>query len=212
MAPSWPSTSRPPPRAGVGGNRAAKMIAGLSGITISAQIHDQAALARAIEPMMTVANQVLQGAPAGNRGIQFRKQEGARRSYILDLSPNMLPPPFSTLFRPTIVVGKDQLIVGASTDPAERAANLSGTPRDRPGSRRVPSSRLCDGSPPNLVYLRIADPRETMPAIIESLPKLAQHSATPRSQQMRGAAPGRPELPGLPSCESTLTNSRWPTR
>ncbi len=122
------------------------MISGLSGITISAQIQDQAALARAIQPLMTVVNQVLQNVPPGN--LEFRKQEGARLSYILDLPAGMLPPPFATLFRPTIIVGKDQLIVGASTDAAEKAANLSGTPKDRlwqptgafvPVVRRVPA-------------------------------------------------------------------------
>ena len=184
--------------AGVEGNRAAQMIAGLSGITISAQIRDQAALTRAIEPLMTVVNQVLQGGPAGN--LEFRKQEGARPSYILDLPAGLLPPPFATLFRPTIVVGKDQLIVGTSTDPAQKAANLSGTPKDhlwQPTGAFVPVVRRL---PANLVYLRIADPRETMPAIIESLPVLAQtiNAQIAQSQQMRGAGPGAPGVPGTP--------------
>ena len=56
------------PAAGdVGGpNRAAKMLAGFSGLTISAQVRDQAALSRAIDPLMKVANLVLQqgGGPA----------------------------------------------------------------------------------------------------------------------------------------------------
>jgi hypothetical protein len=61
---------------GPAGNRPARMISGLSGITIAAQIQDQAALTRAVEPLMNVANQILQGAAGGN--LQFRTQEGAR--------------------------------------------------------------------------------------------------------------------------------------
>ena len=183
--------------AAAGGNRAAKMISGLSGITISAQVHDRTALTRAIEPLMNVANQILQGVPPGN--LQFRKQEGAGLSYILDLPAGMLPPPFATLFRPTIIVGKDQFIVGASTEPAEKAANLSGIPRDRlwqPTGAFVPVVRRL---PANLVYLRIADPRETMPAIIESLPKLAQtlNAQIAQSQRMPGGRPGAPGTPVL---------------
>ena len=111
----------------------------------------------------------------------------------------ILPPPFATLFRPTIVMGKDQLIIGASTTAAEQAADLSGTPRERlwqPTGAFVPvMSKL----PANLVYLRITDPRETMPAIIEALPILAQqvNAQIAQTQRMRGQI-GEPPAPGAP--------------
>jgi prepilin-type processing-associated H-X9-DG protein len=186
-----------PEGAGAGGNRSAKMIFGLSGITISAQIHDRVALGRAAEPLMNVVNQMLQAVPPGN--LAFRKQEGAGLSYILDLPEGMLPPPFATLFRPTIVVGKDQFIVAASTDPARKAAALSGSPKDRlwqPTGAFVPVVRRL---PANLIYLRIADPRETMPAIIESLPILAQtlNAQMAQAPQRRGGLPGAPGTPVL---------------
>ncbi len=198
----------PAEAAGPAGNRPARMISGLSGITIAAQIQDQAALTRAIEPLMNVANQVLQGAAGGN--LQFRKQEGARLSYIMDLPAGMLPPPFATLFRPTIVAGKDQFVVGASTDAAEKAASLSGTAKDRlwqPTGAFIPVLKKV---PANLVYLRIADPREMMPAIVESLPILAQqiNAQMAQAQQMRALAPGRR---ALRPCGSTPTSSRAPT-
>ncbi len=171
-----------------GGNRAAKMIASLSGLTISAQVRDQAALSRAIDPVMKMANLILQqGGPPG-AGLEFRKQEGARPVFVLDLPAGLLPPPFATLFRPTVVLGKDQLVIGASTGAAEQTANLSGLPADRrwkPSGAFVP---IVSKLPSNLVYLRITDPRETMPAFLEALPILAQqiNAQMAQTQRMRG--------------------------
>ena len=182
---------------GPAGNRAAKQLFGLSGITIAAQVKDSAALTRAIEPLMNVVNQVLQQAPPGN--LSFRKQEGARLTYTLDLPEGMLPPPFATLFRPTIIVGKEQLIIGASYDAAQKAASLSIAQKDllwKPTGAFVSAVQRLTG---NMVYLRIADPREMMPAIIESLPILAQtlNAQMAQQQQFRGGAPGAPGTPAL---------------
>ncbi len=175
---------------------AARQIAKLSGLTIAAQIQDQAALTRAFEPVIKMFNMALQGGPAGN--LEFRKLDGARPSYVLDLPAGLLPPPFATLFRPTIVMGKDQLIIGASTTAAEQAANLSGTPKERlwqPTGAFVP---VVSKLPANMVYLRISDPRETLPAIIEALPILAQqvNAQIAQTQRMRAQFGGPQPAPG----------------
>ena len=69
------------------------MIDRLGGVTLTAQVRDEAALSRAIDPVMTMANLVLerQGRPARRRRrLEFRKQEGARPEYVLDF-PAGLP-------------------------------------------------------------------------------------------------------------------------
>ncbi len=188
----------------VGPNRAAKMIARLSGLTISAQVRDHAALSRAIEPVMKIANLLLQqGGPPG-AALEFRKQEGARPLYVLDFPEGMLPPPFSTLFRPTVVLGKDQLVIGASTVSTVQAANLPSGPSDRRWKPSGPFVPVVGKLPANLVYLRVSDPRETMPAFIEALPILAQqiNAQMAQTRRMRGqfgapAPAGAPETPAL---------------
>ncbi len=170
-----------------GGSRAAQMMNSFSGLTIAAEVHDQAALTRAIDPVMKTANQILQQVPVGG-GLEFRKQEGTRPAYVLDLPAGLLPPPFATLFRPTIVLGKDQLAIAASTVAAEQTANLSGLPMDRrwkPTEAFVP---VVSKVPANLVYLRIADPRQTMPAFLEALPILAEqiNAQMAQARRMRG--------------------------
>jgi prepilin-type processing-associated H-X9-DG protein len=207
---------RPAGGAPAGGNRATQMISGLSGLTLSAEVHDQAAISRALEPLMKVANQLLQQAGAGGGALEFRKQESARPAYLLDIPAGMLPPPFATLFRPTVVLGKDQLVIGASMIAAEQAANLSGVPADRRWKPTGAFAPVVSKLPANLVYLRLADPRETMPAFVESLPVLVQqiNAQEAQSLQMRrpfgapapagAAAALRVDLDKLPRAEELI--------
>src|SRR6185312_3946291 len=117
------------PARGARGSRAAAMINRLGGATITAQVRDEAALSRSIDGAIKVANRVLAeigeerpgGGPPGV--LALHKEEGARPRYVLDLPQGLLPPPFSTMFRPTIILGKERLVVGASATAAERAAD-----------------------------------------------------------------------------------------
>jgi prepilin-type processing-associated H-X9-DG protein len=183
-----------------GGNRAAMMIQQLAGATISFQVRNEAGMSRVIEPLMNAINRGLEAQhqmqmarnPAGGGGaaLQFRKQGGPRPAYVMDVPAGVLPPPFSTMFRPTILLARDQLVLSATTAPAEQAANLSaGKPDQRwqpagafePVVRRLPS---------NLVLLHIYDPRNTMPAIIDSLPILVQQINAQAAQAQRMRPPG----------------------
>ena len=96
------------------------------------------------------------------------------------------------MFRPTIILGPEQLVLGASTAPAERAAGLSAAKADgrwQPDGAFVPVMQRLPG---RMVGLRIGDPRETLPAVVEALPVLAQTINAQISAQRR-------QFPGAPA-------------
>ena len=165
-----------PSAANAGRDPAAAMLAQFTGLTLVAQVRDQAALMRAFDPLMKTINAMLQMQRAGPNApvMAFRKQDGPRPTYVLDLPQGGLPPQILAMFQPTFTLGKDQLVFGASTDAAERAIGASTA---APGLRWqatgafVPMARRL---PENLVLLNVSDPRDTMPAMIESLPAIVQ--------------------------------------
>ena len=144
---------------------------------------------------MKMFNRVLEDAagcnPAGDGASSISvEQDGPRLAYVMDFPPAALPPPFATMFRPTIILGKDQLIVAASTTAAEQAVEPLRRP---PGQRRQPAGAfvpVVHRLPANMVYLNISDPRKTMPAMIEALPILAQQMNAQTAQQQRMRPPG----------------------
>jgi prepilin-type processing-associated H-X9-DG protein len=199
----------PAGKAGAQGSRAAAMINRLSGITLTADVRDATALSRAIDPVVTMFNGIIGQAP-GAGGLAFKKEEGARPRYVMNIPEGMLPPPFSTLFRPTVILGQGQLVVAASTAAADRVAGLSAAKAEGrwqadsaydPVMRRLPSK---------LVYLRISDPRELLPAIVDALPVLAQtinQQVAAQRRQFQGG-PGAPvlkiEADSLPRAEDLI--------
>src|SRR5205823_4139617 len=182
------------------------LITQFSGLTFSAQVRDAATLSRTIDPLMKIVNGFFevqqsrlqaQGNPAGAKPLAFRKQEGPRPAYVMDLPAGLLPPPFATLFQPTVVLGKDQLVLAASPKGAERAAGLSSGPperRWRPAGAFVPVLRRL---PSNLVYLQINDPRSIMPAMIDALPILVQQINAESARAQRRGGPGVIRQPAL---------------
>jgi prepilin-type processing-associated H-X9-DG protein len=185
------------PAAKAGGSRAAAMINRLGGTTIAVEVRDVAAMSRSIDGLVKLVNRLLDemaggpGAGAGRSGLSFRK-EGSLPRYVLDLPQGMLPPPFSTMFRPTIILGKEQLVLGASTAPAERAAGLSAAKAEgrwQPEGAFVPAMKRLPG---RMIGLRVADPRETLPAVVEALPVLARTINAQVSAQRR-------QFPGAPA-------------
>ena len=133
------------PAGGAKGSRAAAMINRLGGTTLAVQVRDEAALSRSIGGLVKLLNFVLAnagGLPRGDAGgLEFRKEEGARPKYVLALPQGMLPPPFSTMFRPTIILGQEQLVLAPRP---HRPSGPRASPPRRPtadGSRTAPSSR-----------------------------------------------------------------------
>jgi prepilin-type processing-associated H-X9-DG protein len=199
------------PAGGAKSSRAAAVIGRVGGATLTVQVRDEAALSRAIDPVMKQVNRIGEMAgPPGGAGLTFRKEPGARPKYVLDLPQGLLPPPFSTMFRPTVILGPEQLVVGASTAPAERAAGLSGTKTDGRWQPDAVFMPVMQRLPDKMVALRISDPRETMTAVIEALPLLAQtinSQIAAQRRQFPGAPPFTPlkiEPDSLPRTDELL--------
>src|SRR5262249_14325489 len=138
LGPKLSLYSQPPPPE-VAGNPAAAMMATYTGLTISAQVRGDVAFARSLDSLIPAINRIIQAQQATARrgqggpnapAIAFRKEAGARPSYVLDLPPGSLPPGVLSMFRPTITLGKVQLVLAATTDAAERAVGLSTAPAE----------------------------------------------------------------------------------
>ena len=95
------------------------------------------------------------------------------------------------MFQPTVELGKDQLVIAATTAAADQAVDLAGLP-GRPAleARPARSSRWPAGCPGDLVFLNVSDPRDTLPAMIEGLPMIVQqmNMMFPAVQSAREAA------------------------
>jgi hypothetical protein len=142
---------------------ASMLMSRVSKIALAAQVRDQAAVARAIDSLVSSFNPILReylrGVPRNQMTpslafLKFRKLKSAGPEYVLDLPAGLLPPPYVTMFQPTIAVGRDRLVVGASTSAAQQALATSG--------HRRPAGALMsavDNLPGNLIYLGLTDPR-----------------------------------------------------
>ena len=162
------------------GDPATAMVSQFTGLTLSVQVRDAGvvAVARVLDPLMMGLNQIIKQrqaaarpnpANAGAASPEFRKLTAPRFAYVLDLPPGSLPPQFLTMFQPTVILGKDRLVLSATTAAAEQA--LAGGPRWQPTGAFIPVARRL---PASLVFLSISDPRDAMPALIENLPVVAQ--------------------------------------
>jgi prepilin-type processing-associated H-X9-DG protein len=156
------------------------MLSQFNGMTLSVQIRDQAAMTRAFDPLMRTINIILQGQKAGPNAqpLAFRKQSGRRPSYVLDLSQGGLNPQIVAMFKPTITLGKDQLVFAATTAAADAAINVSTAGPTRRWQAAGPFVSMARRLPENLVLLNVSDPRDTIPTLIESLPALVQQMNT----------------------------------
>ncbi len=155
---------------------AALMASRAAGTTFTAQVRDRETVARAIDPLMRgFAGFMRQNFRVGARdrlamiaaSLSFRREGGPHGRYVMDWPANTLTPPFSTMLRPTVVVGSDQLVLAASNEAA--AGALAGGPKWQPPEAFVPVVRRL---PPEMIYLRLGDPRAAMPVLLRSLPVL----------------------------------------
>jgi hypothetical protein len=86
---------------------------------------------------------------------------------VLVLPPNVLGEPYSRLLRPTVIVGRDQLVIGASDAATEQA--LANDSRWEPVDAFIPIVRRL---PAKMIYMRLADPRVATPVVHAGLPIL----------------------------------------
>ena len=140
------------------GSAADMLVSQFAGFTCSAQVRSEAAMARSIDPLIKAFNtlaprQQIRVAARNRlgqviRSLSFRRLDGPRPAYAMDLPPNFLPPVYSTTLRPTIMLDHDQLVLGASAAAAERA------PRQRPALATCRRVRSRGGPAPRRARLR----------------------------------------------------------
>ena len=157
------------PAAARRGIRPLAMMGQFTGLTIAVQARDEP-LGRNLDKLIEAINLIIQsqqaaarrGQPDPNAGaIGFRKQDAKRPTYVLDLPQGAMPPQILAMFRPTVELGKGQLVFAATTAAADQAAELGGLPADRlwkPAGEFVPMARRL---PRDLVFLdRQRPPRD----------------------------------------------------
>jgi prepilin-type processing-associated H-X9-DG protein len=156
------------------------LVSQVAGITLSFQVRDSAKVAKALDPLMGIANRALAQAagqgnqPGGNAPVfEFRKQAGADPSYVMELPPGSVPPQFQGIYQPTIILAKDQLVISATTVAAQRAAAASNGGPERRWQPSGAFATMARRLPSNLIMLAVTDPRESLPALVENLPNVA---------------------------------------
>jgi len=171
----YSQATTPPPE----GNPMAAVMAAYTGLTLTLQAKDEAALSKQLEVLIKGINQVLGQRPPGGAADapQFRKKDGPRTEYVLEFPPGSVPmgiggPMFQ--LSPTIALDKEQLIISVTSAAAEKALALVTGPADKRWSATGAYLRVAERIPRNLMMLVITDPRETMPVVIQNLPAIAQ--------------------------------------
>ena len=167
-------------RAVAAGNPATAWLAQFTGLTLSVQVRDQAAVAKVLDPLMNGINGIIaQRQAAGRPGpampvprhLALRKHHGPRPTYVLDLPPGPLPPQFSAMFQPTVIAWKDQLVLGAHRPPSREQASAGGPRWQATGGIRPRGRRFLQ--PGVLEHQRSprldARPHRELPALLQQM-------------------------------------------
>jgi prepilin-type processing-associated H-X9-DG protein len=163
-------------------NPSLMMLNGYTGLTLSLQVRDFDALSKKIGPLIEALNRVLKDRAQGGTLVtqpappfpSFRKLDKPEHAYLFEFPKGSVAPPILAMFSPTLILGKDQLVISMTTKGAERALALgAGDPADRwrPTGEFVAVARSL---PEKLIFLTVSDPRETMPALVANLPTILQ--------------------------------------
>ena len=105
-------------------NPVATMMLAYTGMTLSIQVNDEAALRKQLDVLIKGINQVLAQGPQAAGGAdppQLRKKEGPHTEYILEFPPGSVPEGPLAAFSPTIARDKEQFIISGPSAAAERA-------------------------------------------------------------------------------------------
>ncbi len=173
-------------------NPMAGFMSAYSGLTLSFQVRDEAAVSKQLEVLIKTANEVLGQRPqaGGAEPPQIRKKDGPRTEYVLEFPPGSVPDGVIGQLSPTIAIDKEQLIFSGTTAAAEKALALTAGPADKRWSATEATVRVAEKIPHNLIMLVMTDPRATMPAVIESLPTIAQAMNAQIAQRHAPGSPG----------------------
>ncbi len=194
-------TQSPPPSPGA---ILTALVGQVAGLTVAMQARDEA-LAPKLDTIVDAINIIIRSQQeaaqrraganldAATPPIEFRKQAGSMQPmYVLNLPTGTVPPAVKMLIRPTLKLGKNQLVLGASTAAANRSFNIATLPADqlwKPTEKFEPMARRL---PREMIFLTINDSRDTLPALVESLPALIPQL----NARLQGQANVQPAKPG----------------
>jgi prepilin-type processing-associated H-X9-DG protein len=183
---------------GAAANPMLMLLSMFSGVTITAEVHDQPALARSLETLIPHINDVIrQQQAARGRGdapaIELTKLDGPQTGYVLNLPPGSVPPGPLASMQPTLLLGTDRLVIAGTTAAARKAMEPKAPDHAwRPNGAFAPVARRL---PSDMVVLFVSDPRDSLPAMIASLPILVpQLNAAIGQSHRQSGRPGRPPM------------------
>lgn len=153
-----------------GDNPIATVMGGGFDVTLAIQTDDQAAIAKVADKLVEVATQAL---AANEKRPEFRKAEGANPGYSIEFPPEELTGPFTNM-RPTLLVGKDRLVIATKPPAARKAAALpaGGKGLWTPTEAFIP---MVEQLPKDLVVLNVSDARDIVATLMSALPALIQN-------------------------------------
>ncbi len=142
-----------------------------SGVTLAIEVRDHDAVATSLESISKVVIAAIEGdaAAPGAPRLTIKKEAGDLPTYVAVIPPEVLPPPIGDFFQPTIILGKDRLIVGASKKAAETAAKSPG--QWNPAVLGAHAAAL----PNSMTYLAAGDLREITPILTAAIPLLIDY-------------------------------------
>ncbi len=134
---------------------------------------------------------------ARNRGpsapsIEFKLMPGETKMYVMSVPPELSGQVPASL-RPAIRVGPKHVVVAASADVARLALEARGT-----WTPPANLDRALQGASSKLRLLNVSDPRDTLPAVLASLPAKLQVGIN-TAMMLRPGQPGPP--PGPPPAQ-----------
>jgi prepilin-type processing-associated H-X9-DG protein len=170
------------------GNPMAAIMAAYTGLTLTFQVKDEAALGKQLEVLIKGINQVLEQGPQGGGADrpQFRKKDGPRSEYVLEFPPGSVPDGPMAMLSPTIALDKEQLIISGTSAAAEKSLGLVAGAAEKRWSATDATVRVAERVPGNLEMLVVTDSRVTMPAVIDNLQAIAQALNTQMAQARGG--------------------------
>ncbi len=183
--------------AGLMANPMMAMFSLFNGLTLTFEVHDEAALAKSLDTLIGHANDLIrqqQAARGGNApAIEFTRAAGQQHGYVLNFPAGTLPPGPLASLQPTILLSADRLGIGSTTAAARKAMQPKApdgvwkpTGVFAPVARRLPRG---------MILLYVSDPRDSLPGAIAMIPMVVPQINAAIGQERRKA--GKPVGPTL---------------
>jgi len=171
-------------------------------LTLIADIDDPVAFGRVLDELMIQVNQGLRsampalpgagggaGAPSSkgargpNSGIEFKLVPGPNKVYMI-VFPSSLVGMIPSYIRPTIRVSAKHVVFSIAPDAARQALEVKGG-----GAAVTTYAATLQPAPPNLLFVNVTDPTETLPSALAGFPGALQTKVNEARHAAAAAAP-----------------------